>query len=139
MRDFRVDDETMCTRHGECVVIHLREGDTYPVLVEYPDGEQDTYTKEGRLHTDDYLPSLFPRKGFVPASAPDPVRTPDWLEGTEVMITSCPSLNRPECRVLAGFSDIGWAECYSDGKNEWTSEGAIESWPFYRLPTADDK
>ena len=55
---FKVGQKVICKVHGEGVVSCVDAGKSYPVEVEFPNGEWDRYTVEGKLFEDDDEPSL---------------------------------------------------------------------------------
>ena len=57
---FVVGQKVRCTTHGEGVVTVIEEQGTYPVEVDFANGEWDCYTEDGEMFGgDDDEPSLF--------------------------------------------------------------------------------
>ena len=50
---FKVGQKVICKVHGEGVVDGVYAGEIYPVEVEFPNGEWDRYTVEGKLYVDE--------------------------------------------------------------------------------------
>ena len=55
---FKVGQKVICKQYGEGVVDNVDAGEIYPVEVEFPNGEWDCYTEDGKLCYLDDVPSL---------------------------------------------------------------------------------
>ena len=55
---FKVGDKVICKVHGEGEVTAVEDMRTYPVEVDFLNGEWEFYTKDGRQCSDEDEPSL---------------------------------------------------------------------------------
>lgn len=57
--NLKVGDKVFSVRKGWGVVNNRDEMEVYPIGVEYSDEEEQEYTKDGRLYSDDLFPELY--------------------------------------------------------------------------------
>ena len=66
--EFKVGDEVYCLIYGKGVVENIEEGETYLVLVEFNNGNEEEYTEDGKL-LEDGNRTLFFKEVIIPKSA----------------------------------------------------------------------
>lgn len=101
-----VGQEVWDLREGKGKVIEIKEGEDYPVFVEFENEEYATYSTDGKFYTGDRIRSLFFSEPQVIADTMPPKKPfiPTFKQGDQVLIIGNNSY--PEGKVFTVYSEL---------------------------------
>jgi len=132
---FKVGDKVISPRYGEGIVIgEGEEEDTYSITIQFSRC-MSCFTKDGYWYTEDYSPSLFHLKGYVPAQAPEPNRLRKLKVDTKVLVWTN-GCARKYKRYFAYTATNGDIACFKHGRTSWNAsqgDGMVTIWDNWEL------
>ena len=128
----QVGDKVICLLVGEGFIPDIVSRVTYPIAVEFENGDTDMYTLDGHMRMGHKNPSLFylGPNGEMLTERPEPKPLtihPDKVPvDTKVLVWICESSKSR--RYFAGTNSA-----YSEGATSWSSYGVVSTWTSMEL------
>lgn len=140
MSYFEPSDRVFSLRYGPGTVQPLqttnRFGIKYPITIIFDTSEQDAYTADGKLHTDNKFADLY--HGIPQIIAPpEPVRLPPLTIDAPILVRNTNIVHENWYpRHFSSWSKYNKVICFPDGKTSWSTK--IQTpvfWDEWKLPT----
>lgn len=129
-KDAKVGDNVWTFSYGWGVITNIEPNKSYPITVSYPQGEDESYTYEGKWYSKNTYPTLLwdEIKFEIP---PKPV--PKLEVDTKILVWVDKIASYP--RYFHSFTEDGKVKAWSVGTSSFTArnEDDYTVWPNWKL------
>lgn len=128
-----IGDRVWCVSIGWGTITSTHEEEDYPIIVAFDSAGSESFTKEGRLYTDDIKQTLFwDEIKFEVPTKPIPLPSLDKDDCVEVWNTNSDNPILVSKRHFSHFH-LGRIYCFENGGTSWSSTETI-GWSRWRKP-----
>lgn len=133
-KDSKVGDKVWSFRMGYGVIIKIRKGVDFPVIVEFVDGIRESFTYDGRYDFKDLNPELFHSE--VKFEVP-PKPLPELKVDTKVLVWDGGDCEKQR-RHFSHFVD-GAIVCFPEGLTSFTTNSSRDAVHWHNFEVVEDE
>lgn len=137
-KDIKKGDRVWSIRKGWGTVLNINIGSTFPIVVRFDCMVSASYTKDGKINSEDLFPAIFWGEFKVPEEVlkrPLPKLEVD----TKVLVWDNDDKDKKK-RHFSHFDKFGRVHCFTEGRSSWSgcTTNFWNNWELYKEPL-DDK